>query len=24
MCVVCVNEIVESKGSYFLVIYNVL
>jgi hypothetical protein len=21
---VCVNEIVESKGSYFLVVFNVL
>lgn len=24
MCVVRANEIVESKGSYFLVIFNVL
>jgi hypothetical protein len=24
MCVICVNEIVESKGSYFLVVFNVL
>jgi len=24
MCVVCVNETVESKGSYFLAIFNVL
>ena len=24
MYVVCVNEIVESKGSYFLVVFNVL